>query len=293
MSIAFEKSISTFLGYLEARGKSLNTVKNYRYDLDALHAFCEKYDKDFTSLSLIDLEAFSNTLRSQGLSTNSIRRRLITTRTFLRYLSNRIDVSTIGSEKVSLPDRVERPPSLVSPESIKKIIQNQPKSIIGLRNQTLLSLLYDTGILISEAVSLRKKDFKPNTRQVVIGGKRARILSVSPQTSKFLKKLTSVTKGRSFFFYGHTKSRMNPEKLTPRGAELLFAAFAKEHKLKHFHPRTLRHLFIVRKLLKNTSESEIQRELGWSTPYSFKNYYELIKEIKGRSESDQALYASK
>src|SRR5262245_12943820 len=118
MSIAFERAKKTFLGFLQARGKAVNTVKNYACDLTELGAFCETRSLDFQKLGLNDLENYHHELKAKGLRPNSRRRKLMTAKTFLRYLSGRMDVSTVGSDKMVPPDKVEAPPKLVARETL-------------------------------------------------------------------------------------------------------------------------------------------------------------------------------
>lgn len=281
MSIAFERAKKTFLGFLQARGKAINTIKNYACDLTELENFCAEKSLDFQKLGLSELEAYHQELKAKGLRPNSRRRKLMTAKTFLRYLSGRMDVSTVGSEKIIPPEKVEKPPRLVDRRLVLKIIEDQPLSDIGFRNRALISVLLDSGMLVTEALALRQTDcsFDKLGASLNITGKRARTARVSLTTAEALRELSKRLDSQKHFFYGYSKAGPNAEKLTPRGVEVLFKAWAKAYGLKHLHPRTMRHLFVVDALLAGKSENEIMQALALKTPYAFRVYRLLMDEI--------------
>ncbi|MBF0442966.1 MAG: tyrosine-type recombinase/integrase [Oligoflexales bacterium] len=282
MSTAFERAKKTFLGFLQARGKSLNTIKNYSCDLHTFGQFCETHQMDFQSLGISQLDSYHKTLMEQGLQTNSRRRKLITAKTFLRYLSGRMEVSTVGSEKLIPPEKVELPPKIPSREKINEIIQAQSrldqKFGIGWRNQALIGILLETGMLVTEAVSLYQKDCTWNNTGALlqITGRRSRTVHVSIETANALRKLSEHLVGMKYFFYGYSRSGPNAERLTPRGVELLFKAWSKTFGIEHLHPRTMRHLFIIDWLNQGKTEKEIMTYLGLKTAYIFPIYKPLL-----------------
>ncbi|MEW6057844.1 MAG: tyrosine-type recombinase/integrase [Bdellovibrionota bacterium] len=296
MSIAFERAKKTFLGFLQARGKAINTIKNYACDLAELGQFCQTRGFDFQKLGLTELEAYHEDLKIRGLRPNSRRRKLMTAKSFLRYLSGRMDVSTVGSEKIIPPDKVEAPPRLVPRESLMGLMEAQPTSSIGFRNRALIGVLLDTGMLVTEALALRPQDcFWDKTGAMLsIGGKRARKVRVSKSTAEALKQVAALLKGPKYFFYGYSKAGPNAERLTARGVELLFKGWATSLGAKHLHPRTLRHLFVIENLLQGKNETEIMQSLGLKTPYAFRVYRPLAADLSQKNplvkSSSEATY---
>lgn len=288
MSIAFERAKKTFLGFLQARGKAINTIKNYACDLTELGAFCEESGLEFQNLGLRELENYHQSLVARSLRPNSRRRKLMTAKTFLRYLSGRMDVSTVGSEKMIPPEKVEKPPKLVPRELILKLAREQPETDVGLRNRALIGVLLETGMLVTEAVALRQidchwdKGLKGAT--LAITGKRARSVRVKASTAETLSNLATRL-SQKYFFYGYSRSGPNADRLTPRGVELLFKGWAKNLGLKQLHPRTLRHLFVVESLIEGKSEAEIMRLLALKTPYAFRVYRLLVEPLISKSEA--------
>lgn len=278
MSIAFERAKKTFLGFLQARGKSWNTVRNYASDLQSFGDFCDQKKLDFQKLSLKQLEAYHFELKRQNLSNNSRRRKLLTVKGFLKYLSGRMDVSMVGAEKWIAPEKIEKTPHVLNPAQLQTLIQMQPESELGLRNQALIALLADTGMLVTEALALRFEDFSTNAEggSLQILGKRARTVSVKKQAAVFLEKLQTQLKGhaKSYkrFFHGYSKLGPKTEKLTPRAVEMLFQNLAKSLQWAQFHPRSLRHFFVIQSILEGKDREHITRVLGLKTAYAFRVY---------------------
>jgi integrase/recombinase XerC len=293
MSIGFERAKKTFLGFLQARGKALNTIKNYACDLGELGVFCEEKGLDFQKLGLPELEAYHLALQERGLKPNSRRRKLMTAKTFLRYLSGRMDVSTVGSEKIVPPEKVEKPPKLVARAAVLGIARAQADTDIGWRNRALVGVLLDTGMLVTEALALKPEDctYYEDRAVLSVGGKRARSVTVTAESAKALRALAERMQaaGRGHFFHGFSKAGPNPERMTSRGVEILFKTWAKAHDLKNLHPRTLRHLYVIHALLDGRGEDEIMRSLALRTPYPFRVYRPLIQEFLGTSTADQSL----
>lgn len=287
MSIAFERAKKTFLGFLQARGKAVNTVKNYACDLSELGAFCEDQKLDFQKLGLGDLENYHQALKSKGLRPNSRRRKLMTAKTFLRYLSGRMDVSTVGSEKIVPPEKVEKPPKLVAREQLMQIIEHQLDTDMGWRNRALIGVLLDSGMLVSEALALRQQDctFDRESASLSISGRRSRSARVSAKTAQALRELSQRLRGSKYFFYGYSRSGPNADRMTARGVEVLFKGWAKNFNLKHLHPRTLRHLFVIDEMLKGRSESDVMRALALRTPYAFRVYRPLVAELRDHAQA--------
>lgn len=281
MSTAFEKAKQTFLGFLQARGKAFNTIRNYAADLSSLGNFCSSHILQYQSLSLAELEAYHESLKVQGLKPNSRRRKLLTAKVFLRYHSKRADVSVVGAERVIPPDKVEKPPKLVDQKLVYKIAKNQPDSSIGWRNQALIRVLIETGMLVTEACSLKKEDvqFHKKGARIQIGGNRARKAALGVQSAAVLKELEKrLPVDSKYWFYGYRQNAPNNERLSVRGVELLFKRWVKTYRLPHLHARTLRHIFVVRLLKKGKSQSEIMSLIGLRTPYAFRVYMPLLKE---------------
>lgn len=292
MSTSFEKSKKTFLGFLAVRGKSKNTLKNYSSDLASLKQFCTDKNLNFQKLSLQDLENYHFMLQSLGLKPNSRRRKVLTAKVFISYLSKRKStISRVGSERWIPPERMERPPKIFAEHLLKPIMDDLQKQCashpVCFRNRALILLLKESGMLVSEALNLRFQDVErlsfSSKAKVTITGKRGRFIEIENEAFEALEDLKKNLqaqfhneKNNLHFFYRYTKSNATREKITVRGVELLFKEFSKRYHIQPFHPRTLRHFFILKQLQNKKTSTEIMKMLGLKTAYSLKNYETLL-----------------
>lgn len=78
-----------FLRFLAARGSSKTTIRTYGYDLVGLYRWLNDTNKCIETLAQSDLVDFVKRQRDDDAKPRSINRRLITCRTFYRFLTDR------------------------------------------------------------------------------------------------------------------------------------------------------------------------------------------------------------
>jgi len=88
-------------------------------------------------------------------------------------------------------------------EQIREIIRGIPATESGLMYKTLIVVLFTTGLRISEALNLKIKDLKLDskiTQELAVVGKGGytRTVYFSPDTLKMIKKWLSVRKGKKY-----------------------------------------------------------------------------------------------
>ena len=83
-----EEEQARFLQHLDAQGKSFNTIKNYRTDLNIFKQFLAAKGCDFTlnELNELQVQEYDQFLNHKYNSPNSIRRRVQALRIFFDYL---------------------------------------------------------------------------------------------------------------------------------------------------------------------------------------------------------------
>lgn len=152
---------SSYLDYLRIeRRVAENTLLAYCHDLQHYLKFL--HDRKIDTLDPIthsQLTEYLNDLHDTGMAATSMARRLSAIRGFHRFL--------VGEEKAhkdpSADLVVEKPwmktPDVLSQFEVESILaQPQTETEGGLRDRSLLEMLYATGVRVSEAVSLRCTD---------------------------------------------------------------------------------------------------------------------------------------
>lgn len=175
-----EDALSDWLEWLtHERRSSLRTVEAYRHDMAlALAFFTQHLGGDVTllhlnTLSLADLRAWLayETARSEKPTrrasnadgrARSRARRVSALRSFFRYLNLRHGITNPNSALLATPRRKKRLPRPLGQEqalsATTAIADDATTHQSALRDQALFTLLYGTGLRISEALALNIND---------------------------------------------------------------------------------------------------------------------------------------
>ena len=185
------------------RNLSPHTLKTYRESLEALVDYIKVLNKvqiqdvTFEMLTEASVTAFLDYLeadRDYKISSRNTRRTAI--RAFMKYAADRnvVNVAVLQEvRKVALkkPDKVETV-CYMSIEAITAIVeQTDMSSPLGLRDRTLLIMLYDTAARVSELTGIKLKDLRFGKKPtVMLHGKNGKIRQVplADRTVQYLKK---------------------------------------------------------------------------------------------------------
>jgi integrase/recombinase XerC len=130
---------------------------------------------DIKALRPADLRAFLASRRKDGVGARTLGRSLAGLRSFLRFLEKKGMVNAAGSRAVRSP---KQPKSLPKPLSAEQALlvssdagQLAEEPWISARNAAILTLLYGSGLRISEALGLTRNDVPENASSLRITGK--------------------------------------------------------------------------------------------------------------------------
>ena len=159
-----------------------------------------------SDLSAVTPEAIEAFLAGNGhLSPATRRRRYSTLCTFYRWLIRHEIVEVNPMERLDSTEQVQREPRPLKPETVTKILQAVPAS--NLRDRTLFTLLYETGIRVGEALSLlaTEVDLSTDDEKIRVFGKGQRertvMLTAAPESIRLLRrhlKQSRITSGSVF-----------------------------------------------------------------------------------------------
>lgn len=170
------------------RRMSPHTLRAYGDDARRFLGFLAYHRGAPASLSVLqslrpaDLRAFLTARRAEGLGPRGIQRALAGIRSFYRYLERQqlADSSALRAVKSpKLPRTLPRP--LSETDAARAILEagQEEESWIAARNAALVTLLYGTGLRISEALSLKRGDAPLGEMLVILGkGRKERAVPV-------------------------------------------------------------------------------------------------------------------
>ncbi|MCO6362321.1 tyrosine recombinase XerC [Paracoccus sp. 08] len=165
-----------------ARDRSDHTVTAYRADLVAFLQFIAAHWGEpvppaaLARLRQADMRAFAASERGRGLGARSLARRMSGVRSFLRWISDRegLDLSAALSTRSPKYSRsLPRPLTPLQAQDTLDRVADHATPWVGARDLAVLTLLWGSGLRISEALALEGTDW-PFPEGLIIRGKGGR-----------------------------------------------------------------------------------------------------------------------
>lgn len=187
------KIIETFLDALwMERGLSVNTIASYRYDLLTWHTWLKTHEKFFFEAASSDIFTFlTHRMQEAACDARSIARQLSALRQFYRYWLVMGKIAQDPTLHIENPKLGRKLPYTLTEKEVEQLLAAPSiHSIIGLRDKTILELLYATGLRITELVSLKQTDVNvvQGAIRIVGKGERERLVPVGEIALEWLEK---------------------------------------------------------------------------------------------------------
>lgn len=290
-----------FLNELESRGKSFNTIKNYRTDLQCFNHFLSgnKSLNSFNEFSFTQVQEYQTYIEDKYPSPNSRRRRVQALRIFFDYLVTHELFPNNPIKKMVVSAKVVEKPHPVIFENIQKILslyrsRYQEKEgfekFLILRNLLLIHLIYGAALKVSDIASMTMNHINLDKngvyRVLVAHPKRDPYTIILPESFtsifNFYKKELNTYKEKFQMEFDEILFNANPFKilsggLSARGIEVIFHELSKDLDFK-VTARDLRQSAIFRWIQKGIPETTIKEWLGVTPHYSLKPFKDEIKE---------------
>lgn len=269
---ADQSLIDTFLDalWLE-KGLSENTLKSYRNDLEKLGDWVAGQGTTLMALSRADMNRYLSYRMQQGLKARSTARCLSCLRAFYRYLLRENRIESDPTLQVENP-KLGRPlPNTLTEADVEKLLRAPDISTpIGLRDRTMLEVLYACGLRVSELTNLKLSEI--NLRQGVVRivgkGSKERLVPLGEEAISWLNRY--LQEGRDELL----KNNLGQDTVFPsnRGVTMTRQTFwhrLREHArkagiVKKLSPHTLRHAFATHLLNHGADLRVVQLLLGHS-----------------------------
>lgn len=286
-----ERTVADWLGYLEHNeGRSIATLEAYQRDLSQFleflrvhlgHAPCLG---DLGRLNLKTFRAFMASRRRHGLTSRSLSRTMSALRTFFRWLDAHSITENRAVLRVNMPKLAHAVPRPLTVDKAAELVEAMSRSEaewIGARDTAVLLLLYGSGLRISEALSLTRKEAPCNGRDVIriVGkGEKERLVPVLPVTQRaverYLELVPFAIDPDDAIFRG---TKGGP--LSPRIIQLAIARLRESLQLpQSATPHALRHSFATHLLSAGADLRQIQELLGHASLSTTQVYTEVDRE---------------
>lgn len=266
---ASRQLIDNFLDALwMERGLSENTLKAYRSDLYTYAAWLTRSHRAIHETCTADI--FSYLAHQGNKSARTSARRLSSLRRLFQYL---IREGEIQHDPVAVIDspRIGRslPVTLTEAEVEQLLGAPATDTAIGMRDRTMLEVLYATGLRVSELVALRLDQV--NLRQGIVRitgkGNKERLVPMGEEAISWLEKYLAEI--RQEFFSGAPDATLFPSSRGKQMTRQTFWYAIKRHAIKaginkSLSPHVLRHAFATHLLNHGADLRVVQMLLGHS-----------------------------
>ena len=262
--------LDQFLHYLTVeKGLAKKTLEAYSHDLNRfLDYLQEKRIEDVLGATKLDVRAFLLTLRVKKLSNKTIVRNLVAIRTFFRFLTQEGKLESNPVEDLESPQLAKTLPEILSLREVEELLEApKPQTPLGIRDQSMLEMLYATGMRVSELVSLQMNQLNLEGGYVLLFGKGSKERAV-PLGGEAIKRVSDYLKGARQVLL---KGKESPFLFLNRsGRKMSRQVFWKNIKTygrragirKKITPHLLRHSFASHLLARGADLRSVQMLLG-------------------------------
>jgi len=268
-----DKILNNYIKYLrDIRNMSERTIKSYELDISDFLLFLDSNDIDFFKIDQNISIAYIKALDKKNLSRSTISRKVSSQRGFIKYCRKHNLLEKDVFSNISLKKGERKLPTVLSVEEIYQLLTIQVNDFNSMRNRLLYSLLYDTGLRISEALNLEINDINLNINsfKVITKGNKQRIVFYTDRTKALLKEYIEE---RNKVQNSLNKEDINKLFITNLGKRLSISTveiiFERQRVIfgwqKNFTPHVLRHTYATHLLNNGASIRMVQQMLGHSS----------------------------
>lgn len=247
------------------RGNSNYTLDYYERSLKMFLNFCGN-DMDIEDIDVVLFKSYQLYI-SENLNINrvSVRTYARAVKVFLRWLYFE-DYIDIDVNKLLLMKATKDVIIPLSDTEVKELISYYDNSTyLNCRNKTMLMLMLDCGLRLSEIVNLKISDLDLKNNYLIINGKGSKQrlvpfgISTKKQLEIYMQYRVNLNNNTSLFL------NQNLTAITTNTIKMLFARLKKQEKFKRIYPHLLRHTFATNFIYAGGNLEVLRVLMGHST----------------------------
>lgn len=247
------EAFSTYeTNFMILKGYGRRSIETYRHVSRSLIEIIG--NKDIHELTLDDVYRWHKQASIRRRS-NTVRNDLSAVRQVLKWLTLQ-GVETLNYQMIPVPKREDTVTIFLTPAEVSRMITHAS----SIRNKLVVSLLYSSGIRVSELVSLDRGQIRNRSFTVIGKGKKSRLCFIDERTEDLMHEYLSTRKDSSSALI---ISNILKERVTPSTIQLIVKNTANRAGLtQHVTPHTLRHSFASDFTRNDGGARHLQKLLG-------------------------------
>jgi len=258
--------IREYLSYVRVeKGLSKNSIESYERDLAKLRAWAEKNGFDMVRLSRQDLREWLRDLGRSKLAENSKRRMISAMRGFYKFLMIDGHIDHDPSEDLVSPQKGFYLPKFLNTADIESLLSAPDVSTEnGLRDKSILELMYASGLRVSEVVNLQLKDIELDAGILTCKGKggKTRRVPVGSSAVEWMKSYLALRRKIENIEIQNLFVTALGRPLNRQMIYLFIKEYAEKCGLEDVSPHTLRHSFATHLVQNSADIRSVQQMLG-------------------------------
>ena len=264
-------------------GKSEHTRQAYQRDIKQAAAFLVSNNKTVLNCEQNDIQAYLASRLQQGISSRSIARCLSSLRKYFQFLVRQNARTSDPTQDIASPTLGKPLPHTLNEEEVTALLKAPNTSTpLGLRDRTMIELLYACGLRISELISLELNqiNLKQGVIRVMGKGQKERLVPMGEHALNWLQRYINEAhehfagKQHDCLFPGR-----NGKVLSRQAFWYRIKHYAQKTGIKsHLSPHTLRHAFATHLLNHGADLRVVQMLLGHSSLSTTQIYTHIAKE---------------
>ncbi len=268
MSDKMNEMLQKYWDYLRIeRQLSAHTLLNYQRQLSAVVEILQQNDlQTWQQVTPGVVRFILADSKKSGLKEKSLALRLSALRQFFSYLVMQGELKVNPATGISAPKQSRLLPKNIDQEQVGKLLSNQSKEPIDIRDRAMLELMYSSGLRLSELQGLNLSSINTRVREVRVLGKgnKERILPfgryASHAVQEWLKVRLLFNPKDDALFVSSLGNRMSHRSIQKR----MEIWGVKQGLNSHLNPHKLRHSFATHMLEASSDLRAVQELLGHS-----------------------------
>ncbi len=282
----------SFLQYLKIEKRySPHTVRSYLNDLDQFECHLNEsgHSGSASDVTSHDIRTWIVSLLDNGYSAVSVHRKISCLRVWFRYMRKEGILKTDPMQKIVVPKRKKNLPAFIEEKAMIALLDDVgfEDDFAGIRNKTIIEMLYLTGMRRSELIGLKDADIDMVEATVKVTGKRNK-QRIIPLLKPFIKNLETYIIKRDestgnvkadWFFVTDKGNKLYDKYVYNIVKQYLSVVTTSDRKSPHI----LRHTFATHMLNNGADLNSIKELLGHAnlsaTQVYTHNTFEKLKKI--------------